>query len=94
MLPVYELTWENTQPQYMCDTIFEKAADRRGKVNRITSVYEEAAFKRVLKKSAMRNFVEFKKIYVRESLFQKVKLCRSTTSLKMFSEEVFSCEIL
>ena len=79
----------------MCDTIFEKAKDRRGKVNRITSVvYAEAAFKRFLKKNAMRNFVEFKKIYVRESLFQKVKLCRSTTSLKMFSEEVFSCEIL
>ena len=71
MLPVYELTWENTQPQYMCDTIFEKAKDRRGKVNRITSVvYAEAAFKRFLKKNAMRNFVEFKKIYVRDSLFQ------------------------
>ena len=54
----------------MCVTIFEKAADRRRKVNRITSVYAEAAFKRFLKKSAMRNFVEFKKIYVWESLFQ------------------------
>ena len=54
----------------MCDTIFEKAKDRRGKVNRITSVYVEAAFKMFLKKSAMRNFVEFKKIYMRESLFQ------------------------
>ena len=54
----------------MCDSIFEKAECRRGKVNRITSVYAEAAFKRFLKKSAMRNFVEFKKIYVWESLFQ------------------------
>ena len=54
----------------MCDTIFEKAEYRRGKVNRITSVYAEAAFNRFLKKSAMRKFVEFKKIYVWESLFQ------------------------
>ena len=55
----------------MCDIIFEKTE----------GVYAEAT---VLKKSAMRNLVEFTRKHVSESLFffDKVKLCRSAASLK------------
>ena len=38
----YKLSRENTQPENMCDIVFEKAQGRAGKVNR-TSVYGEAA---------------------------------------------------
>ena len=54
----------------MCDIIFEKANNRRGKVNRTMSAYAEAALKRFVKKGAMRDFLEFRKINVPQSLFQ------------------------
>ena len=50
MLPVYKLSRENTpeaKPENMCNNVFEKAKRRAGKVNR-TSVYAEAAVRRVL----------------------------------------------
>ena len=47
LLPVYKLSRENTQPENMCNNVFEKAKRRAGKVNR-TSVYAEAAARRVL----------------------------------------------
>ena len=52
----------------MCDIVFEKAKDRGGKVNR-RNVYAEVAARRVLIKCIMRNFAEFTKKYVPESLF-------------------------
>ena len=45
--PVYKLTRKNTQPEIMCDIVFDKAKGRGGTVNR-TSVYAEAAVQRVL----------------------------------------------
>ena len=47
LLPVYKLSRENTQPENMCNNVFEKTKRRAGKVNR-TSVYAEAAVRRVL----------------------------------------------
>ena len=68
----------------MCDIVFEKTKGHGGTVNR-TSVYAEAVvFKRFCKKTAMRNFAEFTRKYLcRNLLFDKVKLCTSSTSLKM-----------
>ena len=69
----------------MCDIVFEKVQDHAGKVNR-TSVYAEAASEGFLKKGFMRNFPEFtkkKKNLCRNLFLDKVKLCRSATSLKM-----------
>ena len=39
---VYKLRRENTQPENMCDIVFENVTGRDGTVNR-TSVYAEAA---------------------------------------------------
>ena len=47
LFPVYKLSRENTQPENMCNNVFEKAKRRAGKVNR-TSVYAETAVRRVL----------------------------------------------
>ena len=85
MLPLYRLNREKTQPENMCDIVFEKVQDHAGKVNR-TSVYAEAASEGFLKKGFMRNFPEFtkkKKNLCRNLFLDKVKLCRSATSLKM-----------
>ena len=49
LFPVYNLNWENTQSEYMSDNVFEKAKGRGGTVNR-TSLYAEAAVRRVLYK--------------------------------------------
>ena len=74
------LSGENTQSQNMCDVVFEKTKVHGGTVKR-TSVYAEAAVRRVLLKSE--GFCRIhKKTSVRESIFDKVKLCRSATSLK------------
>ena len=43
----YKLSRENTQPENMCDIVFEKVKGRGGTVNS-TSVYSEAAVQRVL----------------------------------------------
>ena len=60
MLPLYRLNREKTQPENMCDIVFEKVQDHAGKVNR-TSVYAEAASEGFFKKGFMRNFPEFTK---------------------------------
>ena len=67
----------------MCDIVFEKTKVRGGTVNR-TSVYVEAVvFKGFFKESVTRNFAEFtRKHLCRNLFFDKVKLCRSSTSLK------------
>ena len=45
--PNLQLSRKNTQPEKMCDIIFEKAKGRGSKVNR-ASVYAEAAVRSVL----------------------------------------------
>ena len=67
---VYKLSRENTQPENICDIVFEKAQGRAGKVDK-TSVYAEAALRRFFKNRFMRNFAEFakKKKKVLEPLF-------------------------
>ena len=76
----------------MCDIVFDKVQDRAGKVNR-TSVYAEAAVRRVLLKGFLSNFPEFTNNHLCQNLyFDKVKLCRPATSLKTL-EQVFSSEI-
>ena len=47
LLPAYKLNWKNTQPENMCDIVFEKAKGHGETVNK-TSVYDEAAVRRVL----------------------------------------------
>ena len=42
LLQVYKLSRENTQPENMCDIVFEKTKGRGRTVNR-TSAYAEAA---------------------------------------------------
>ena len=44
---VYKLNQETTQPENICDIVFEKTKGCGGIVNR-TSVYAEAAVERVL----------------------------------------------
>ena len=61
LFPVFRLSRENSEPENMCDIIFEKTE----------GVYAEAT---VLKKSAMRNLVEFTRKHVSESLFFLIKL--------------------
>ena len=83
---VYKLSRENTQPENICDIVFEKAQGRAGKKDK-TSVYAEAALRRFFKNRFMRNFAEFakkkkKKKKCRNLFFSKVKLFKSATSLK------------
>ena len=47
LFPVYKLSRENTQPENMCDIVFEKVKSRVGTVNR-SKVYAEPAVRRVL----------------------------------------------
>ena len=69
LFPVYKLSRENTQPEDMCDIVFEKLQGRAGKVNR-TSVSAEAAVQRVLKKRFYEKFPRIhKETSVPESLF-------------------------
>ena len=67
----------------MCDIVFKKTKGCGGTVNR-TSVYAEAAVRRVLLKNCFEKLRRIhKRASVPESLFDKVKLCRSAaTSLK------------
>ena len=53
--PVYKLSRENTQPENMCNNVFEKAKRRALKLNR-TSVYAEAAVRRVLSERCCESF--------------------------------------
>ena len=47
LLLVYKLNRQNTQPENMCNDVFEKTKRRAGKVSR-TNVYAEAAVRRIL----------------------------------------------
>ena len=47
LLEVYKLSQENTQPENICDIVFEKTKGHGGIVNR-KSVYAEAAVQRVV----------------------------------------------
>ena len=47
LFPIYKLSRKNTQPENMCDIVFEKAKGRGKKENR-ASVYAEAAVRRAL----------------------------------------------
>ena len=47
LFPAYKLSRKNTQPENMCDIVFEKAKGRGGTVNRM-SIYGKAAVRRVL----------------------------------------------
>ena len=68
LFPTYKLSRKNTQPEKMCDIVFEKAKGRGRKVNR-ASVYAEAAVRRVLLKSCYEKFRRIhKKTSVMESL--------------------------
>ena len=80
MLPVNKLSQEITQPENMCDIVFEKTKGRRGTVNR-TSVHAEQPSEGFFKKDVQKNFVG--KHMCGNHFFDKVKLCRSATSLKM-----------
>ena len=46
LFPAYKLSRKNTQPENVCDIVFEKVKDRGGTVNRMR-VYGEAAVGRV-----------------------------------------------
>ena len=64
----------------MWDIVFEKAKGYGRTVNR-TSVYAEAAIRRVFKGSVKRYFAEFTRKHLCANLFfDKVKLCKSATS--------------
>ena len=67
----------------MCNIVFEKVQDPAGKVNR-TSVYAEAAVQRVLSKRFSDKFprIHKEKHLCRNLFLDKVRLCRSATSLK------------
>ena len=68
LFPTYKLSRKNTQPENMCDIVFEKVKARGRKVNR-ASVYAEAAVRRVLLKSCYEKFRRIlKKTSVMESL--------------------------
>ena len=75
MFPVYKLSRENTQPENMCDIVFEKVQGRAGKVNR-ASVSTEVAIRRVLLKRFYDKFprIHTKKYLRRNLFFDKVKL--------------------
>ena len=69
LFPVYKLSRENTQPENICHSVFEKVQGRAGKVNK-TSVYAEAAVRRVFSKRFYDKFPRIrKKTFVPESLF-------------------------
>ena len=63
-VPNYKLSGKNTQPEKMCNIVFEKAKDRGRKVNR-PSVYAEAAARRLLSK---RCYEKFRRIHKNTSV--------------------------
>ena len=73
LFPVFKLSRENTQPENMCDIIFESTK----------GIYAEATVHWVLTKSCYEKFRRIhKKTSAGVSFFDKVKLCRSAASLK------------
>ena len=53
LLPVYKLSRENTQPENMCNNVFEKAKRRTGKAEVFMQKQPSEGF---FKKDVMRNF--------------------------------------
>ena len=92
LFPVFKLSRKITQPENMCHIVFENAKRHGGTFKR-TSVYAETAVQRVFWKGC---YVKFHKIHnktsVAGSFFNKVKHCKSATSLKRVLVQVFSCE--
>ena len=69
LFPAYKLSRKDTEPENICDIVFEKVKCCGGTVNR-TSFYGEAAFRKVLQKKCYEKFHGIhKKISVPESLF-------------------------
>ena len=58
LFPAYNLNWKNSQPENMCDIVFEETKGHGGTVNK-TSVYAAAAPQPFFKKYVKRNFAEF-----------------------------------
>ena len=68
----------------MCDIVFEKTKDCDGTVNRTRVFMQKQPSGGFFKKCVTRNFAEFTtKHLLRNLFFDKVKLCRSETSLKV-----------
>ena len=65
-VPNYKLSGKNTQPEKMCNIVFENAKDRSRKVSR-ASVYAEAAVRRVLSK---RCYGKFRRIHKKTSVME------------------------
>ena len=79
LFPTYKLNQKNTNPENMCDIVFEKAKVRGRTVNR-ASIYAEAA---VFEKGVMKNFAEFtRKHLYRNSILvfsrEFCEICKST----------------
>ena len=81
---VFKTSWRRLEKTYVWHKYvwqrFWKGKGRGGIVNR-TSVYAEAAVRRVLQKRFMRNLAELTRFHIcaRISFFDKVKLCRSAS---------------
>ena len=75
----YNITREN-----MCDIVFEKTKGCGGTVDRTRVFMQKQPSGGFFKKCVMRNFAEFTiKHLLRNLFFDKVKLCRPETSLKV-----------
>ena len=83
LFPVYKLSRENTQPENMCDIVFEKAKVHGGTVNR-TSDYAEAAVRSGSIKKVLWEILQkfIRKHKCQSLLLDKVRRCRSACSLK------------
>ena len=69
LVPSLQIKPKNTEPENICDVVFEKAKGRRANVNR-RNVYAEAAIRMILWKRWDEKFCRIhKKTFVPESLF-------------------------
>ena len=83
LFSTYKSSWQNTQPENICDTVFQKVKGHGRTINR-ASVYPEAAVRRVFKKGVMRNFAQFtrKHLYCNPFLVfscEFCEICKSST---------------
>ena len=69
MFPVYKLSRKNTQPENLCDIVFEKAKGRDGTVNRASVKGRSSRPKGSFKKYSNKFRRIHKKTPVPESLF-------------------------
>ena len=77
MLPVYKSSRENTQPENVCDIVFENAEGPVWSSNRVIM------HKHPYEKGVTRSFAKFARQHLWQSLFfDKIRCCRSATSLK------------